>query len=134
MAAAGEPWIKVERSLARDPRIVAMARALQAREQAAGAPETPFARLCITCVGAVCILWITADAYVGQDDVLRYGPADIDELTGIESFCELMPPEWLVVLDAKSVKLPNFHTHNGALEKKRAQQRKRQQRHRNAHA
>jgi hypothetical protein len=130
--AAGEPWIKVEKSLRDDPRIMRMVAGLMDREKAAGLPERSFNNLCATCVGAVIILWITADTHVDEKDVLAIGPAQIDQITGIQGFCELVPDEWLVVLDAHRVKLPGYQRHNGILAKKRAVDQRRQRLYRHA--
>jgi hypothetical protein len=43
-----------------------------------------------------------------------------------------MPSDWLEIIDAKSVKLPDFHRHNGTESKRRALSQKRTERHRNA--
>lgn len=123
-------WIKLEKDLYTDPRLRRMATLLGER---AAAPD-PHARLLATCVGAVCILWMFADTHVDENDILSLGPAEIDELTGIERVCELLPPDWLHVLDKDRVKLPGFHTHNGTKAKKTAVDTKRQQRHRKRRA
>ncbi len=123
-------WIKLEKDLYTDPRIRRMATALQARDAANGGAHGSHLRYVATCVGAVSILWITADTHVQEDDLLALGPAEIDQLTGIEGVCNLLPPEWLSVIDAYSVKLPGFHEHNGTVAKQRAMDAKRQQRHR----
>jgi hypothetical protein len=128
------PWIKLEKALYDDPRIWAMARQLAERDKAAGYAPQPHLRLVITCVGAVGKLWKTADEQVDEADILPFGPADIDELTGIEGFYQLLPAEWLQVIDAHSVKLPGYHTHNGTEAKKRASSAARQERYRTTHA
>ena len=123
-------WIKLEKDLYTDPRIRRMASALRARDAANGGAHGSHLRYVTTCVGAVSILWITADTHVQEDDLLALGPAEIDELTGIERICELLPEEWLQVINSNSVKLPGFHEHNGTMAKQRALDAKRQQRHR----
>jgi hypothetical protein len=127
------PWIKLEKALYEDPRIWAMARVLAERDKAAGFAPQPHSRLVVTCVGAVGKLWKTADEHVDDADILPLGPADIDELTGIEGFYQLLPSEWLQVLDTHRVKLPGYHTHNGTEAKKRANGAARQQKYRNTH-
>jgi hypothetical protein len=114
-------WIKFEKALSTDPRLLSMARRLGERDEAQGLPKQPFRRLWITCAGAVGILWMTADGHIDQDDTLALGAHEIDELTGIDGFCELMPREWLQVLDANRVKLPNFQAHNGTTSRSNAQ-------------
>ena len=76
------------------------------------------------------MLWIIADSFVDEQDLLAMGPADIDELTGIKGFCDLMPAEWLEVVNENTVKLPGFHAHNGTEAKKKAQGQKRNLRYR----
>lgn len=120
-------WIKLQKKLKDDPLLWRMARALGERE---GNPPVPFQRLLATCVGAVCILWITGDSHIDEQDIMALGPADIDQLTGIEGVCELLPTEWLQVIDPHHVKLPGFHTHNGTKAIKNAQAQERMQRHR----
>lgn len=129
MARGKDGWIQFDKSLPKDVRIIAMAREL--RDRANGATTYPKEWYIATCVGAVGILWITADSSVTQNDVLALGPRDIDELTGIQGFCDLVPREWLVVLDAKSVKLPGYQAHRSSDSKRRAQGAVRQQRYRN---
>lgn len=114
-------WIKFEKALLTDPRLLSMARRLGDRDEAAGRPRAPFRRLWITCVGAVGILWITADGHIDEEDTLALGPHEIDEITGVDGFCDLIPPEWLQVLDAHRVKLPNFQAHNGTTSRSNAQ-------------
>ena len=125
-------WIKLEKDLYTDPRLRRAARILCERDLASGQPKRPFTRYLSELLGAVSILWITADTHVDEEDVLELGPSDIDELTGIEGFCELLPAEWLVVLDPKRVKLPKFHMHNGTDAKEAALNQRRQERYRNA--
>lgn len=112
----------------KDPLLRQMARALHAQDLAAGRTPPPLSRLLATCLGAVSILWITAQGQVDQEDVLAMGPVDIDALTGLERSCDLFPAEWLVVLDANHVKLPGFQEHRGAKAQKTAMKNARQQR------
>jgi hypothetical protein len=125
-------WIRLAKDLPSHPAIRRMARQLAERERSQGCPPRPLSRYVATCVGAVGILWITADGHIDQEDVLALGPADIDELTGLEGLCDLMPAEWLQVVDPHHVKLPGFQAHNGPAAKKRAQAAQRQQRYRDA--
>jgi hypothetical protein len=128
------PWIKVEKSLWEDPRIITMASLLSEQLYTELGAYVPVRILWITCAGAVGKIWSVADTHVNNDDILALGPAHIDELTGIKGFCNLMPKEWLQVIDANHVKIPGFHAHNGTTAKKRALDQKRQQRHRNTKA
>jgi hypothetical protein len=76
---------------------------------------------------------MTADSHVDEHDVLAVRPADIDELTGIEGICQILPADWLQVLSENSVKLPGFHTHNGTTAKNKANGAERQRRYRSTH-
>jgi hypothetical protein len=129
-------WVQLEKSLRDDPVILVMADTLRARANGYAGELGPNARnfFITTCVGAVGILWITADSHVDQNDILPLGPAHIDEITGIQGFCELLPPEWLQVIDSKHVKLPGFQAHRSSAAKRKAQGAARQRRFRNGQA
>jgi hypothetical protein len=117
-------WIKVEKDLANDPRVLKMASRLSHADVTLGSRS----RLVI--VGALVTLWWYADTHIGDDDVLAIGADEIDELVGLKGFCALVPADWLEVLDADHVKLVDYTEHNGSLAKNRALGQKRQQRHR----
>ena len=117
------PWVKLEKSLYLDPRIHRLARELKRRAEGPDMPpglrsidHNAFVAMAI---GAVGILWITCEQLVDDFDRVPYTPDDIDQFTGIKGFCDLLPAEWLVVIDGQ-VTLPNFHSHNGTLARKRA--------------
>jgi len=57
----------------------------------------------------------------------------IDKLVGIKGLCEILPNDWLEVLDGDRVKLPNYHAHNGSTAKERSGNALRQQRFRDKH-
>lgn len=121
-------WIKVEKDLATDPRVLRMASRLRHVDVTLGSRS----RLVI--VGALVTLWWYADTHIREDDTLPVGVDQINELVGIDGFCDLMPPEWFQVIDADSVKLVDYTVHNGTTAKKRAVNQKRQERCRNANA
>ncbi len=138
-------WIKFEKDLQTDPRVIRMARQLDQRfalfDATAASPDGTFdpcnaqALHGVTLVcGALVRLWCLADAHVTEDDVLDLGPEDIDAQIGIPGFCQLMPADWLQIIDAESVKLPNFHTHNGTESRKKAVTAKRVARFREGNA
>jgi hypothetical protein len=127
-------WIKLEKSLYGDPRIAAMALKLAEQDKASGLPQQPYLRLLVTCVGAVGKLWSTADEHIDESDVLPFGAANIDQLVGIEGFCQLLPSEWFQVIDAHSVKLFGYHAHNGTQARKKLNGANRQQVYRSRHA
>jgi hypothetical protein len=81
-------------------------------------------------VGCVAALWTYADTHIREDDTLRIGPDDVDEIVGVHGFVSILPSEWLEVLDRETVKLPGFHGHNGTSAKSRALTAKRVAKHR----
>lgn len=125
-------WIKLEKDRKEDPRVIRMARELR---NASVTHERFTPAIHVTLVlGCLDVLWCYADTHIREDDTLDLGPDEIDELVGLEGFTSLMPSDWLEVLDANRVKLPDFHAHNGTESKKKALSQKRQERHRNATA
>jgi hypothetical protein len=133
-------WIKFEKDLQIDPRVIRMAKAID-RKLIAFRGDEPDLDPCnavalpaVTLVcGALVRLWCLADSHVGEDDILDLSAADVDEFLGLPGFCELAPSDWLVV-DGDRVKLPGFHRHNGTEAKKRAVTQKRVAAHRSRNA
>lgn len=117
-------WIKLEKSLETDPRVLRAARAL------AGAGNAPALHGVTLLVGALARLWILADSHARKDDSLDMGFSEIDDYVGIPGFCSALPRDWLVELDEHRVELPGFHAHNGVEARKRALTQKRVARHR----
>jgi len=118
-------WIKVEKDLANDPRVLRMASRLSHADVTLGS------RSRLVVVGALVTLWWYADTHIGNDDVLAIGTDEIDELVGLKGFCSLVPTDWLQVLDSDHVKLVDYTAHNGSSAKQRALAQRRQERHRN---
>ncbi len=129
-------WIKFEKELLTDPRVLKIASRLCHAEVTPGhAAVTALARNRLTVLGALITLWSFADTHIGEDNTLESGKEEIDALIGITGFCELMPRDWLQVIDAERIELPGFLIHNGIAAKKRSLAQKRQQKHRaNGHA
>lgn len=134
-------WIKFEKDLVTDPRVIRMAKELTKRfNLVAEIPEPSPVAGCnayalpgVTLVlGALTRLWIYADSHCREDDTLDLGGREIDELIGIPDFCSLMPKDWLVVIDGNTVELPGFQEHNGVEAKKKALTQKRVARHRDS--
>lgn len=121
-------WIKVEKDLVNDPRVLRMASRLRHADVTLGS------RSRLVVVGALVTLWWYADTHIRDDDTLPVGADQINELVGIDGFCDLMPSEWFEVLDANSVKLVDYTAHNGTTAKKRALGQRRKERSRSRHA
>jgi hypothetical protein len=113
-------WIKLEKDLLTDPRLI-----LVAKRCNAGALHGVTHAL-----GCIAHLWMLADTHIGNDDILPLGVHDINHVLGVKSFAEILPQDWLQVIDSNHVKLPGFHIHNGTDSKKKAQTAKRVRRHR----
>lgn len=121
-------WIKVEKDLANDPRVLRMASRLRHADVTLGS------RSRLVVVGALVTLWWYADTHILDDDTLPVGADQVNELVGIDGFCDLMPLEWFEILDANSVKLVDYSAHNGTTAKKRALGQRRKERSRSRHA
>lgn len=121
-------WIKFEKSLRDDPRVLRIARQLGN----AGVTHERFTNQAhVTLVlGCLAQLWCYADTHVREGDTLDLGIDDIDEIVGLQGFCSMLPDDWLQVIDAEHVKLPGFLGHNGTEAKKKALTQKRVARHR----
>jgi hypothetical protein len=130
-------WIKFEKDLLTDPRVLRMAKCLNARHQIIANPiladdspdesvgnAQPLPAVTLVC-GALVRLWCLADTHVDENDVLPLGHEDINKHIGVDGFCQIMPPEWMEFIDKDSVRLPNFHGHNGTEAKRKAVTQKR---------
>jgi hypothetical protein len=132
-------WVKMEKKLRTDPRLLDVAEAVEQRfalvDLGAVTPDrrhvtsneavtftvtrpvTPVTNPPIWGVtlvlGCMAAIWMMADDHVRDGDVLSLGIDKINKLLGVPGFCEMLPGDWLEVIDAKSVKLPNYHGHNG---------------------
>lgn len=128
-------WIKFEKDLRGDIRVKRMARQLIER----GVVTHMRFRdtLAVTTVlGGLAQLWMHGDTFARDDDTLEISAAEIDEIAGIEGFSEILPTDWLEIVEPDRVKLPGFQAHNGPEAKKTALTGKRvsnyRARHRNA--
>jgi DNA replication protein DnaT len=119
-------WIKWEKSLETDPRVLRISRELQNLFGNACA----FPPVTLVC-GALIRLWSYADSHIRSDNTIDMSAAELDEVIGIRGFCEMLPDEWLREKDARTVELPNFQEHNGVEARKRALTQKRVAQHRN---
>lgn len=114
-------WIKLEKDLLTHPCMFALLR------------NAPALHGVTHALGCVTHLWIIADTHIRNDNVLPIGADQINQLIGIEGFAQALPQDWLQIIDAHHVKLPNFHKHNGTTAKTRALARARQTRFRKRH-
>jgi hypothetical protein len=117
-------WIKWEKDLESDPRVLRMARELK---RLCNAPA--FNPVTLVCGGLI-RLWGFADTHIRDDDTLDLGISELDELIGISGFCSLMPEDWLRAVDERTVELPGFQAHNGVEARKKALTQKRVETHR----
>lgn len=117
-------WIKFEKELINDPRVLRIASRLS------HADVTQVSRNRLVVIGALVTLWSFADTHIRNDNTLEAGKDEVDAVIGIAGFCDLMPHDWLQVLDADRIQLPGFLGHNGIEAKKKALAQKRQERHR----
>jgi hypothetical protein len=118
-------WIKFEKDLLTDPRTLRIAGILKRRDCNA----SPLPGVTVV-LGGLAQLWMIADTHIRNDDVLPLGVDEINEVIGVQGFCELLPTDWLQVIDPHHVKLPEYHAHNGTIAKERALNAKRVERHR----
>jgi hypothetical protein len=129
-------WIKFEKDLESDPRVLRMAKQLDRRFYLFGvnAELDPcnacaFPGVTLVC-GTLTRLWCFADSHIRDDDTLDMSAAELNEHLGLPGFCEMMPDDWLVIVDEKTIELPGFQEHNGVEAKKRALTQKRVSLHR----
>lgn len=129
-------WIKLEKDLLTDVRLRRMLAHLETTPLGVAVTHGRYGRDAgvTLLLGALARLWMYADAFARDDDTINLTAADIDELTGIENFTQLLPAEWLEILDERRAKLPGFQAHNGTEAKRRATDAKRQARFRAAHS
>jgi hypothetical protein len=119
-------WIKFEKSLQDDPRVIRLASRLRNASVATGDA------CALVAMGALTRLWCYADTHIRDDNTLDMGFSEIDALIGVPGFCSMMPADWLREISENTVELPDFQAHNGVDAKKRALSQKRMQRMRDA--
>lgn len=133
-------WIKFEKDLLTDPRVLRVAKTLSNRfkftetisdsELFEACNDHALPAVTLVC-GALARLWVLADTHIGSDNVLPLGCDELNDILGIPGFCESLPEDWLVIIDDSHVQLPEFHEHNGTEAKKKAVTQKRVSRWRN---
>lgn len=128
-------WIKFEKDLTTDPRVLRMAKELDRRLTLfAGTDFDPCNASALPGVTLVCgaliRLWVYADSHAREDNTIDLGCRELDEMVGIPDFCSIMPADWLREIDEQTVELPGFQEHNGTEARKRALTQKRVTQHR----
>lgn len=79
-------------------------------------------------LGYLTKLWLLADSHIADDDTLDMGPDEVDKFLGVAGLSQVLGPNWLEILDADQVRLPNWLAHNGVQAKKQARAFARKQR------
>lgn len=100
-------WIKMNKSLPRDPRVVRISSALKADR--------------LRTVGGLLSAWCLADEQTEDGKLEGYTPELLDELVGFPGLSRAMESvEWLTIGDG-FLEFPSFEEHNGRSAKRRAQ-------------
>ncbi len=121
-------WIKFEKEL---PKTVRFLRLLKAyRNALRGVTERDVTGDASLMLGALLQLWSYADSHIGDDNVLAITLDEINEIVGVQHFAQSLPTDWLKVIDADHVELPDFLEHNGTSARQRKNAAKRQANHR----
>jgi hypothetical protein len=100
-------WIKMNKSLPRDPRVVRISSALKADR--------------LRTIGGLLSAWCLADEQTEDGKLDAYTPELLDELVGLPGIAVAMESVgWLVIGDG-FLEFPRFDEHNGQSAKRRAQ-------------
>jgi hypothetical protein len=123
-------WIKFEKEMANDPRLLEAATVLAQRYriamavQAVGGRELSQSELLYFCrnalLGALVTLWSYADTHIRADDTLPMALHSVDAMVHIEGFCDLMPAQWVRKFDDRTTLLPGYCEHNALIAKQKA--------------
>jgi hypothetical protein len=143
-------WIKFDKDLVNDPRIIRAAGGLAETytlsvERAKGdrfavgsdLSQKEAADLMRNAViGALVTLWVYADTHIRNGDVLPISMGEINQMVGIQGFCEMLGPDWVQQENYGTFTvLPGYCEKNGLVsrEKRRADNAERQRRYREKH-
>lgn len=127
-------WIKVDKDLTETIRFRRVVRKLRDSSNALRDVTQYAEAFAVTLVlGSLVRFWIYADSHIRDDDTLEITLDEINEVVGVDGFAQALPAEWLQVIDAEHVQLPNFHEHNGSSEKQRRDNARRQAEYRHRH-
>jgi hypothetical protein len=100
-------WIKMQKSLSRDPRVVRISSALKADR--------------LRTVGGLFSAWCLFDEQTEDGTLEGYTPEILDELIGFPGLAKAMHSVGWLDIDGDSIRVPRFEQHNGRSAKRRAQ-------------
>jgi len=100
-------WIKMNKSLPRDPRVVRISSALKADR--------------LRTVGGLLSAWCLFDEQTANGKLDGYTPELLDEIIGITGLADAMISVGWLEFDGESLQVPRFEEHNGQSAKRRAQ-------------
>jgi hypothetical protein len=127
-------WIKFDKDLIDDPRVLRAAEALAERytvsvERVHGEsfstgsdlPENETVTLMRNAVtGALLTLWVYADTHIRDGDLLPISTMAIDRMVGIDGFCGLVGPDWVQETNYGTFSiLPGYCEKNGLISKEK---------------
>jgi hypothetical protein len=100
-------WIKMQKSLPRDPRVVRISSALKADR--------------LRTVGGLFSAWCLFDEQTEDGKLEGYTPEILDDLIGFPGLAKAMQSVGWLDIDGDSLRVPRFEEHNGQSAKRRAQ-------------
>jgi hypothetical protein len=121
-------WIKFDKEMSEDPRLVDAASTLLAgyvfatRTPGGGRDLSRSDALRLACNalrGAIVTLWCYADTHVRDDDTLPCDADSLDAIVGLEGFCDALPSDWVTVGDDRSVTLPGYCAKNSLISRRK---------------
>lgn len=121
-------WIRAEKELTETIRFKRMVKSY--RNALRGVTERDVTRDETLLLGALIRLWMYADSHIRDDNVLAITLDEINEIVGVENFAQCLPADWLHIIDADHMELPDFMEHNGTCARQRKSAAKRQANHR----
>ena len=122
-------WIPIDKDMIDDPRLLEAATHLMENYVIAHATKMggqdmdPVTALHFTSnalLGALVTLWKFADEHIRDDDTLPMTSVTLDAFLGIENFFDLIPREWVDILDDGTVILPGYCEKNRLIAKRKA--------------
>ena len=118
-------WIKIDKDLTGSMRFRRLVKRYRSNASR-GVTDDNVTNDVTLCLGGLVQLWLYADTHITDGNVLAMNIDEIDELVGIEGFGAALPEDWLKVLDADHVELPDFLEHNKTSAKERSDAARRQ--------